>query len=144
MLPERCAWLSTRTERLCTLLTFFVVATGPPLHGSIKLLSPLTSLEELNLSYNNMDGTITSDVAVFTKLKKLKLWSMGLDGKIGSIRTELQRLASNLTLSCTGIIPVELGQLVNLTRLWLHHNQLTGENSAPVLSASIFFLAGYC
>ena len=31
-----------------------------------------------------MGGTITSDVAVFTKLKKLALYSMELDGKIGS------------------------------------------------------------
>ena len=63
-------------------------ATGPPLHESIKLLSPLTNLEELSLGGNKLGGTITSDVAVFTKLKKLKLHSMELDGKIGSTRSE--------------------------------------------------------
>ena len=54
----------------------------------IKLLSPLKNLEELNLSRNEIGGTITSDVAVFTNLKELQLCSMGLDGKIGSTRTE--------------------------------------------------------
>ena len=31
---------------------------------------------------NNLGGTITSDVGVFVKLKKLILYGMGLDGKI--------------------------------------------------------------
>ena len=44
-----------------------------------------------------------------------------------SIRTELHdRRASNLTFFCTGAIPVELGMLVNLKKLWLGGNQLIG------------------
>ena len=39
-----------------------------------------------------MGGTITSDVAVFTKLKKLELHDMELDGKIGSTRPERFRI----------------------------------------------------
>ena len=61
---------------------------GPPLQETVKLLSPLTNLEELDLSDNNIGGKITSDVAVFTKLKNLKLSRTRLDGKIGSTRTE--------------------------------------------------------
>ena len=72
--------------------------TGPPLPETIKLLAPLANLEELNLSYNDLGGTIMADVAVFTKLKKLVLIEMELDG----------------------------------------------EMVVPVLSASIFFLAGFC
>jgi len=53
---------------------------GPPLQETIKLLSPLTKLEELNLGGNVFGGTITADVAVFIKLKKLILLNMGLDG----------------------------------------------------------------
>ena len=38
-----------------------------------------------------MGGVITADVAVFTKLKKLTVFNMGLDGTIGSTRTERPR-----------------------------------------------------
>ena len=56
--------------------------TGPPLPEMIKLLAPLANLEELNLSDNRLGGTISADVAVFTKLKKLELRKMGLDGEM--------------------------------------------------------------
>ena len=84
----------------------FCFVTGPPLHETIKLLSPLTNLEELNLSCNKIGGTITSDVAVLTKLKKLELYNMGLDGEIGSTRTE--RLRMLLTFLFTGNVPKDL------------------------------------
>ena len=54
---------------------------GIPLQETIKLLSPLTELEELNLGENKLGGAITADVAVFTKLKRLILFDMRLDGK---------------------------------------------------------------
>ena len=55
--------------------------TGPPFQETIKLLLPLKKIEELNLNRNKLGGTITPDVGVFTKLKKLHLYSVGLDGK---------------------------------------------------------------
>ena len=61
---------------------------GPPLPEALKLLAPLANLEELSLGGNALGGTITADVEVFTKLKKLDLHGMGLDGKRLSIRTE--------------------------------------------------------
>ena len=61
---------------------------GPPLPEALKLLAPLTNLEELSLGGNKLGGTITTDVSVYTKLKKLVLYDMGLDGKPLSIRTE--------------------------------------------------------
>ena len=61
---------------------------GTPLHETIKLLSPLANLEELDLSGNTLGGKITADVAVFTKLKRLALNYMGLDGKLLSFRSE--------------------------------------------------------
>ena len=64
---------------------------------------PLTNLEELSLGGNTLGGTITSDVAVFTKLKKLELYRIELDGKIGSTRTE--RLRVLLTLFRQGNCP---------------------------------------
>jgi len=64
---------------------------------------PLTNLEELSLGGNTLGGMITSDVAVFTKLKKLELYRIELDGKIGSTRTE--RLRVLLTLFRQGDCP---------------------------------------
>ena len=61
---------------------------GPPLPEALKLLAPLVNLEELSLGGNALGGTITADVEVFTKLKKLDLRRMGFDGKRRSIRTE--------------------------------------------------------
>ena len=61
---------------------------GPPLHETIKLLSPLANLEELGLGGNELGGAITADVAVFAKLKKLGLNNMGLDGELLSTHTE--------------------------------------------------------
>ena len=65
------------------------VVAGPPLHETIKLLSPLTNLEVLALSGNKMGGRFTAEVAAFTKLNELSLVDMGLDGT--SLRTHTER-----------------------------------------------------
>jgi len=52
------------------------------------LLSPLANLEVLNLNHNKFGGSFTAEVAAFTKLKELRLFNMGIDGKIGSTRAE--------------------------------------------------------
>ena len=45
------------------------------------MLLPLApTLKTLVLSGNKLGGTITDDIATFTKLKKLSLYRMGLDG----------------------------------------------------------------
>ena len=62
--------------------------SGPPLPEALKLLAPLANIEELSLSGNKLGGTITADVAVFKKLKKLDLRRMSLGGTIGSTRPE--------------------------------------------------------
>ena len=61
---------------------------GPPLPEALKLLAPLANLEELSLGGNALGGTITADVAVFKKLKKLDLSRMILGGKPLSIHIE--------------------------------------------------------
>ena len=87
---------STRTERLRTCSIFqsnvhVLVCAGPPLHETVKLLSPLTKLEELRLSGNELGGAIPTDVAVFTNLKTLGLSRMGLEGEL-STRSERLRI----------------------------------------------------
>ena len=55
--------------------------TGPPLPETLRLLAPLAStLEKLSLGGNKLDGTITDDIAAFTKLNELDLAFTGLEG----------------------------------------------------------------
>ena len=52
----------------------------PPFYVAF-ILAPLASnLEKLSLSNNNLGGTITNDIAAFSKLTVLALGSMGLEG----------------------------------------------------------------
>ena len=62
---------------------------GVTLQELLPRLTPLASrLEVLDLSDNQLGGTITNDITVFSKLKKLNMSNMGLDGKPLSIRSE--------------------------------------------------------
>ena len=55
-----------------------------PLHEVLRRLAKggASNLEVLNLEGNELGGTVTSDIEIFTKLKTLDLSTMGLDGKI--------------------------------------------------------------
>ena len=57
----------------------------------MKLLSPLTKLEELRLGGNKLGGTTPTDVAVFTNLKTLALSEMDVEGEL-STRPERFRI----------------------------------------------------
>ena len=128
---------------------------GPPLPEALKLLAPLANLEELSLGGNALGGTITADVEVFTKLKKLDLRGMGFDGKRLSIRSERLNFTteidvafyagplpkvlpislevfnlgdySNNTNKFTGGIPPEWGALTNLKELKMANCGLDGK-----------------
>ena len=69
------------------LMFMFWFCAGPPIHETLRLLLPLTSLEYLNLDGNKLGGSIapdlaTSMVATFVKLKTLSLCGMGLEGEL--------------------------------------------------------------
>ena len=123
---------------------------GPPLQETIKLLSPLTELEELNLGDSKLGGTITADVAVFAKLKKLSLYNMDLDGKSCMFQHICVVLLLTFHRCFAGELPKELGNLVNLTHLWLNENEFQGELYVPsymrlcVLLTCLFFVQVNC
>ena len=55
---------------------------GPPLPETLRLLAPLApTLEMLHLGSNELGGTITDDIAAFTKLTDLDLSDMNLEGE---------------------------------------------------------------
>ena len=91
-------------------------------------LGHLTHLEVLYLSENQLSGTIPSALGVLSNLIELSLWSNELTGPI---LPELGRLANLEMLhlgknELSGTIPTELGNLTNLEELGLYSNKLTG------------------
>ena len=99
-----------------------------------EALSLLSSLEELNLSYNQLEGEIPAKLGKLSSLKVLRLQNNDLTG---AIPPELGNLANLERLylsnnSLTGQIPAELGQLDNLTNLGLHDNGFDSESCIPL------------
>ena len=99
------------------------------LSGSIPAeLGNLSELAELNLHSNDLSGSIPPELGNLSKLRKLELPSTGISGEIPP---ELGRL-TRLTLlalehnNLSGSIPPELGNLNSLTGLWLSNNRLHG------------------
>ncbi len=99
------------------------------LNGTIPSeLGHLTYLEFLYLSENQLSGTIPPALGILSNLIELGLWSNELTG---SIPPELGRLANLEMLhlganELSGPIPPELGNLTNLAELGLYSNKLTG------------------
>ncbi len=88
----------------------------------------LTSLLHLTLSSNQLTGAIPAEIGSLTRLFTLELYSNQLTG---SIPPDIWNL-DNLTIlslggnQLTGAIPVEIGNLINLGSLNLSNSQLTG------------------
>ena len=99
------------------------------LNGTIPLeLGKLTFLEVLGLYGNRLSGTIPSELGKLTNLKGLYLWNNELNGSIPSalgnlVNLTVLRLSDN---ELSGTIPSELGNLTNLTWLDLGGNELSG------------------
>ncbi len=99
------------------------------LNGTIPSeLGHLAYLEGLYLSENQLSGTIPSALGVLSNLMELSLWSNELTG---TIPPELGRLANLEMLhmganELSGPIPPELGDLTNLAELGLYTNKFTG------------------
>ncbi|MEN8220451.1 MAG: hypothetical protein ABFS56_29700 [Pseudomonadota bacterium] len=85
-------------------------------------------VSELSLYYNNLSGSIPSELSNLNNLKSLYLYDNQLTG---SIPSELGNLSNFTWLhlysnSLTGLIPSELGNLTHLTFLSLANSDLTG------------------
>ena len=94
----------------------------------LPAVGSLSKLKRLNLGNNNLTGNLPLELGQLVDLNSLNLTGSNL---IGSIPKELGRLTSLETLllggnQLSGKIPVELGNLVNLLYLHLYRNQLSG------------------
>ena len=91
-------------------------------------MGDLTKLTSLDLSSNNLTGTIPTELGDLTELTSLDLSSNNLAGNIPTDLGDLTVLTS-LDLSSNNLasdIPIELGDLIELRNLLLHNNSLTG------------------
>jgi hypothetical protein len=86
-------------------------------------------VSRLDLSSNQLSGTIPPELGQLSNLKHLYLNSNQLSGTIPPELGQLSNLqALDLPFNqLSGTIPPELGQLSNLKHLYLYSNQLTGE-----------------
>ena len=100
------------------------------LSGTIPTgIGVFSNLVSLNLDHNSITGEIPLEIGNLTNLGELNLW---INKLTGNIPTELGNLA-NLTVldigynQFVGAIPSTLGDLSNLEHIWLNNNQLNGE-----------------
>ena len=103
-------------------------------------LGNLTQLTQLGLSLNELSGTIPPELGNLTNLEGLYLWENELNG---SIPSELGKLTNLVWLrlshnELTGTIPPELGRLTNLIWLGLGDNKLSG--TIPVELGNLYNL----
>ena len=107
---------------------------GFPLHEAVKLLSPLANLEELSLSGNKLGGTIPPDIAAFTKLKKLDISDMNLEGTRERFFLLAKRPScvhsgfafADISPFFPGEFPTALSKLVSLISFNVENNAIEG------------------
>lgn len=94
------------------------------------LLKGCPSLRDIDLSFNNLTGTIPASFADFPSLLKLQLYGNSLTGKIPMsffvklTSLELLNLGENLL---SGRLDTNIGRLTELRGLHLHQNNFEGQ-----------------
>ena len=79
----------------------------------------LTGLTSLNICDNDISGRLPSTVSKISNLRELGL-------SINKLTGESTLNSHYLLLFEIGVIPREIGCLVNLTHLWLNDNKFSG------------------
>ncbi|MCK4981114.1 MAG: DUF1565 domain-containing protein, partial [Candidatus Delongbacteria bacterium] len=89
---------------------------------------------EIDLNFNNLAGTIPTEIGNLTNLTSLSLHNNQLTGSIPPEIGNLTNLTGLWLYSnqLSGSIPIEIGNLINLTNLQLFINQLTGSIPAEI------------
>lgn len=126
-LPRGC--LSNRSQQLY-LANNGMVGTLP----NYKRLRHLTGLQVLDLSYNNLTGSIPLSMGNLTSLDTLDISYNKLTGSVPAGEGYFAGL-STLVLSCNllvGNIPAGIGYFARLSTLDLHGNYLTGHVPSQV------------
>ena len=122
-----CSWWGVTCDEQGSVIV--INLSGNQLTGSIPPeIGNLVKLENLLLYNNQLSGSIPSEIGNLVNLYNLSLSSNQLSGSIPSGIVNLVNLGY-LGLSfnqLTGSIPTEIGKLVNLGYLDLSFNQLTG------------------
>jgi Leucine-rich repeat (LRR) protein len=127
---DECTWYGTSCigDSATSSLTGLQL-TNNQLSGSIpNELSLLTTIKNFSLTGNALRATIPTAIGLMTSLTVLDLSSNSLSG---TLLTEIGRLSSLNTLLLqdnllTGTIPTELAKLLGLQLIRLNSNKLTG------------------
>ncbi|MGK2858855.1 MAG: leucine-rich repeat domain-containing protein [Thermoanaerobaculia bacterium] len=123
-----CTWSGVTCNEAGTTVTELNLGFNNLVGTLPSQLGQLPNLEVLYLSGNELGGSIPPELG---NLPKLRILDLGENDLTGSIPTQLGQLTSLEQLqlhdnALTGAIPSELGNLPNLARLWLYTNRLSG------------------
>lgn len=123
--------ISSSSLSVCSSLFFLnlsinaFVGTIPP-----HPLPLFNNMRVLDLSQNNLSGPIPPSLTLFPNLRILSLFSNFLGGTIPSFLANLTELVEfNLAMNPfdEGPLPLEIGNLIKLEKLWLPYSNLVGE-----------------
>lgn len=97
--------------------------------GKIPSEIGLTSLKDIQLSFNKLSGSIPPQLYQLTNLKQLWLWDNQFDGSISTqicnlINLESFNIGNN---KFKGKLPECIGSLLQLSQAFLYNNALTGK-----------------
>lgn len=106
------------------------------LKGTIpRELMFLNSISELNLGWNQMNGTVPDDLHMLSMLEVFDIKNNAITGEFPTVLLQLKHLRKiDLGhLKLNGTVPEELGTLTKLEILDLQHTMLTGTLPQSVL-----------